>query len=146
MTNNLNSTDPFGIGRGVHTKTNQIMHGSGRSTKPIPTALVNSHALALSWTNFGTSFELGQAARSMILEKSIRSGEPQQAGKFEYRSTLGKPPSKTACKTGFEVRRPSWKIASSTKHMNVKAKSMRLGKLGMCLYTSSNILTRAVKA
>ncbi|EGZ77225.1 hypothetical protein NEUTE2DRAFT_123838 [Neurospora tetrasperma FGSC 2509] len=96
MTNNLNSSDPFGIGRGVHMKTNQIMHGSGRM---------------------------------LSLYKS---------GKIDYRSTLGKPSSKTACKIGFEVSRPSWKIASSTKQMNVKAKSMRLGKLGMCLYISSN--------
>ncbi|KAL0474636.1 hypothetical protein QR685DRAFT_567553 [Neurospora intermedia] len=106
MTNNLNSSDPFGSGRGVHTKTNQIMHGSGRSTRPIPTALVNSHALALSWTNFGTSFELGQAAWIMIFEKSIRSVEPKQAGKFDYRSTLGKPSSKTACKIGGVCKGP----------------------------------------
>lgn len=146
MTNNLNSSDPFGSGRGVHTKTNQIMHGSGRSTRPIPTALVNSHALALSWTNFGTSFELGQAAWIMIFEKSIRSVEPKQAGKFDYRSTLGKPSSKTACKIGFEVRRPSWKIASSTKQMNVKAKSMRLGSWGWTCTPAQTMLTRAVKA
>lgn len=86
-------------------------------------------APALSW---------GQAAWIMIFEKSIRSVEPIQVGKFDYRSTLGKPSSKTACKIGFEASRSSWKIASSTKQRNVKTKSMRLGKLGMCLYISSN--------